>query len=52
MPYAGRLQIPSARMGRQIRSSLIMSYSVNEKIWDKKNSESTPETVKFIMHKR
>ena len=35
--HAGRLEILSALMGRQIRAPLTMSYSTNEKVWYKKN---------------
>ena len=38
-------------MGRQIRAPLTMSYSTNEKIWYKKNKESNPERIEFIMQK-
>lgn len=34
-----------------MRRQITMSYSVNDKMWHKKNRESTPERVKFIMHK-
>ena len=43
IPHAGRLESPSALMGRQIRAPLTMSYSPNEKVWYKKNKESNPE---------
>ena len=36
-------------MGRQIKAPLIMSISTNEKIWYKKNKESNPERVEFII---
>lgn len=49
IPHAGRLQSLSASTGRQIRALLTMSYSTNEKMWYKKNEESTPEKVKFLM---
>ena len=51
IPYARRLESPSALMGRQIRALLTMSYSTNEKVWYKKNKESNPERAEFIMQK-
>ena len=48
---AGRLESPSALMGWQIRASLMMLYSTNEKVWYKKNKESNPERAEFIMQK-
>lgn len=40
MPYAVRLQSPSTLMGRLIKALLTMPYSMNEKIWCRKNSDS------------
>ena len=51
IPHTGRLESPSALMGRQIRAPLMMSYSTNEKMWYKKNKESNPERAEFIMQK-
>ena len=48
---AGRLEIPSASMGSQIRAPLTMSYFTNEKMWYKKNKESNPERVEFVKQK-
>ena len=36
IPHAGRLESPSALMGRQIRAQLTMSYSTNEKYCTKR----------------
>ena len=49
--HAGRLESPSALMGRQIRVPLTISYSTNEKMWYKTNKESNPERAQFIMQK-
>ena len=38
-------------MGRQIRVSLTMSYSTNEKMWYKKNKEWNLEREEFFMQK-
>ena len=46
-----RLESPSALMGRQIRASLTMSYSTNEKVWYIKNKKSNPERIEFITQK-
>ena len=51
IPHAGRLESPSALMGRQIRALLTMSYSTNEKVWYKKKKESNLERREFIMQK-
>ena len=50
MPHARRQSL-SALMGRQTRGPLRMSHSTNEKIWYKKNKESSPERAEFIMQK-
>lgn len=39
IPHTGRLETPSALMGRQIRVHLTMPYSTNEKIWYKIDKE-------------
>ena len=49
--HIGRLESPSALIGRQIRAPLTMPYSTNEKVWYKKDKESNPERVEFIMQK-
>ena len=49
--HARRLENPSALMGRQIRASLMISYSTNEKVWHKNNKISNPERAEFIMQK-
>ena len=51
IPHAERLEKPSALMGRQIRTPLTMLYSTKEKVLYKKNKESNPERVEFIMQK-
>ena len=51
IPHAGRLESPPALMGRQIRPLLTISYSINEKVWYKKNKESNLERTEFIMQK-
>ena len=51
IPHAGRLEIPSALMGRQIRAPLTMSYSTNNKEWYKRNKESNQERAEYIMQK-
>ena len=51
IPHAGRLESPSALMGRQIRAPLTILYSINQKVWYKKNKESNPEKTEFIMQK-
>ena len=51
IPHIGRLEIPSALMGRQISAPITMSYSTNEKVWYKKNKESNPERAELIIQK-
>ena len=51
IPHAGRLESPSALMGRQIRAPLTMSFATNEKMWYKRNKDSRPEIVRFLMQK-
>ena len=51
IPHAGRVQSPSAMMGRQIRSRITMSGSSNEKIWYKKHKDVPPERTTFVMQK-
>ena len=51
IPHAGRLENPSALIGKQIRAPQTMSHSTNEKIWYKKNKESNPERAEFITQK-
>lgn len=51
IPHTGRLESPSALMGRQIRALLTMSYSTSEKMWYKKSKVADTEGAEFIMQK-
>lgn len=48
IPPANRLQSLSALLGKQI-FPLILSYSINEKMWYKKDKAANPEKANFIM---
>ena len=52
IPHAGKVQSPSALMGRHIRTPITLSFLTNEKTWYKKARKLTQtEEANFIMQK-
>ena len=48
VPHAGRLQSPSALMGRQLRSPLTMAFDTDQCLWYKRPGAS-PEMARFVV---
>ena len=51
VPHVDRKQSPSALMCRQIRAPITMSFTIEEKVWYKRNKQADPERAKFILQK-
>ena len=51
IPHAGRVDSPSAMMGKQIRSLKTMSYSTNGKMWYKNHNDAPPERANYVMQR-